>query len=98
MTNVFNIFVVMQVFNMINARKINDEKNIFQNFFENKMFLFVWLAIIFLQVLIIEVGASVMQVSPGGLPWEHWLIACLLGVTVWIWELILKLIPDSLFP
>jgi hypothetical protein len=29
MTNVFNVFVVMQIFNMINARKISDEKNIF---------------------------------------------------------------------
>jgi Ca2+ transporting ATPase len=46
MTNVFNIFVVLQIFNMINARKINDEKNIFEGFFTNKMFILVWLAII----------------------------------------------------
>jgi Ca2+ transporting ATPase len=46
MTNVFNIFVVLQIFNMINARKINDEKNIFEGFFTNKMFIFVWLTII----------------------------------------------------
>lgn len=29
MTIVFNAFVLMQVFNMINARKIKDEKNIY---------------------------------------------------------------------
>mmetsp|Transcript_22429 Transcript_22429/g.16924 ORF Transcript_22429/g.16924 Transcript_22429/m.16924 type:complete len:166 (+) Transcript_22429:1-498(+) len=60
MTNVFNIFVVMQIFNMINARKINDEPNVFEGFFENKMFLLVWIAIICMQILIIEIGSSVM--------------------------------------
>jgi len=69
MTNVFNIFVVLQVFNMVNARKINDEVNIFEGFFQNKMFLGVWLVIIAMQVIIVEIGSSVMQVSPGGLPW-----------------------------
>ena len=29
MTNVFNIYVVMNIFNMINTRKISNEKNIF---------------------------------------------------------------------
>jgi Ca2+ transporting ATPase len=29
MTNVFNVFTVMQIFNLVNSRKINDEKNIF---------------------------------------------------------------------
>lgn len=29
MTNVFNVFVCMQIFNMINVRKVNDERNIF---------------------------------------------------------------------
>jgi len=38
MTNVFNIFTVMQVFNLINARKIHDEKNIFEGLFTNMMF------------------------------------------------------------
>ena len=46
MTNVFNIFVILQVFNMINTRKINDEWNIFDSFFANKMFLGVWLVIV----------------------------------------------------
>lgn len=29
MSNAFNVFVVLQIFNLINARKINDEKNVF---------------------------------------------------------------------
>ncbi len=46
MSNVFNIFVMMQIFNMINARKVNDEKNIFDGIFTNKMFVGVWIIII----------------------------------------------------
>ena len=38
MTNVFNVFVFMTLFNMISARKINDELNIFEGIFRNKMY------------------------------------------------------------
>jgi len=41
-TNVFNIFVVMNIFNLLNARKIHDEKNIFKGILSNKVFLIVW--------------------------------------------------------
>lgn len=37
-TIVFAVFVYMQVFNMICARKINDEKNVFAGFFSNSMY------------------------------------------------------------
>lgn len=69
MTNVFNIFVVLQIFNMINARKINDEKNIFEGFFTNKMFMGVWVVIMCGQIMLVEVGTNALQVAPGGLPW-----------------------------
>lgn len=46
MTNVFNVFVFLQIFNMVNARKIYDEKNIFDSIFTNKMFLIIWIFII----------------------------------------------------
>lgn len=42
---VFNIFVWLQVFNMICARKINDEINIFQGIHTNIMFICVFLGI-----------------------------------------------------
>jgi P-type Ca2+ transporter type 2B len=46
MTNVFNIFVLLQIFNMINARKVNDEKNIFDGIFANGMFMIVFVIIV----------------------------------------------------
>lgn len=45
MTNVFNIFVIMQIFNLINARKIYDEPNVFEGIHKNWMFLAVFFGI-----------------------------------------------------
>jgi len=47
LTVVFNLFVMMQIFNMLCARKINDEFNIFQGVFTNAMFMGVWIVIVF---------------------------------------------------
>jgi len=47
LTVVFNVFVLFQIFNMIAARKIHDEKNIFEGVFGNAMFIGVWITIAF---------------------------------------------------
>jgi Ca2+ transporting ATPase len=43
MTNVFNVFTVMQIFNLINARKIHDELNVFKGVWNNWIFFVVFL-------------------------------------------------------
>jgi Ca2+-transporting ATPase len=53
MSNVFNVFVILQIFNMINCRKINDEINIFDGIRKNKMFIAVWLIIVIGQFIIV---------------------------------------------
>ena len=45
MTNVFNVFVIMQVFNMLNTRKINDELNVFDGLSKNPIFCILWVSI-----------------------------------------------------
>ena len=45
MTIVFTAFVFMQIFNMINSRKIHDEKNIFEGLFSNYLFIAIWVII-----------------------------------------------------
>ena len=49
---VFNVFVWLQIFNMLNARKINDELNIFAGISENSMFIIVWIIIFLGQIVI----------------------------------------------
>jgi len=41
MTYVFNIFVMMTIFNFLNARKIKDEINFLAGFFNNYLFLII---------------------------------------------------------
>ncbi|KAJ6232997.1 calcium-transporting atpase [Anaeramoeba flamelloides] len=55
---VFNTFVLMQVFNEINCRKINDEPNIFKGIFNNWIFCGIWIGIILIQVIVVEFGGS----------------------------------------
>jgi len=46
----FNLFVFFQIMNMICARKIHDEWNIFEGFFTNIVFLAVWGLIVIMQI------------------------------------------------
>lgn len=46
LTFIFTAFVLMQIFNMICARKINDELNIFEGIFRNFIFITIWIIII----------------------------------------------------
>jgi len=57
LTIVFNMFVWLQIFNMLCARKINDEMNIFEGIHTNAMFLGVLAAIAGLQVFIMFSGS-----------------------------------------
>lgn len=63
MSNVFNVFVVMQIFNMINSRKINDEKNIFEGVFDNATFVIIWIIIFGGQAIIVEFGEKALKVN-----------------------------------
>lgn len=53
LTVVFNLFVLFQIFNMLAARKIHDEFNIFEGMHTNAMFIGVWLVIVFGQIAIV---------------------------------------------
>jgi fumarate reductase subunit C len=46
LTFIFTSFVLMQIFNMICARKIHDEWNIFEGILKNPIFCILWFVII----------------------------------------------------
>jgi Ca2+ transporting ATPase len=52
LTFIFTLYVMMQIFNMICARKIHDEWNIFEGILKNPTFCVLWFVIIGGQVLI----------------------------------------------
>lgn len=44
-TNVFNVFVWLQIFNMLSSRKIYDELNLFSGITSNMMYIVIWVII-----------------------------------------------------
>eukprot|EP00343_Euplotes_focardii_P011620 CAMPEP_0205832224 /NCGR_PEP_ID=MMETSP0206-20130828/46399_1 /ASSEMBLY_ACC=CAM_ASM_000279 /TAXON_ID=36767 /ORGANISM="Euplotes focardii, Strain TN1" /LENGTH=239 /DNA_ID=CAMNT_0053137571 /DNA_START=191 /DNA_END=910 /DNA_ORIENTATION=- len=97
-TIVFTVFVMLQVFNMLNARKINDETNIFSGMFDNPMFLTIWVAIFVVQIFITQFTADVFQVHRGGLTLIQWAFCLAIGLSAWLVSFITKFIPDTLCP
>ena len=59
----FNIFVMMTVFNFLNARKLNDEFNIFSGIFKSLYFPVIVTIIFALQVLILTFGSLAFRLS-----------------------------------
>lgn len=49
-TIVFNTFVLMQIFNELNARKIHGERNVFEGVFNNPIFCSIVLGTLIIQV------------------------------------------------
>jgi Ca2+ transporting ATPase len=50
MTMIFNTFVMMTLFNEINARKIHGQRNVFKGIFTNPIFYVIWILTAGLQV------------------------------------------------
>ena len=98
LTFIFNSFVFMQIFNMICARKIHDEWNIFDGIHLNTTFCILWFVIIGGQVLITQFGSRVFVVSLYGLDGIQWGISFGVGLTSFAVNAIIKLIPDDCCP
>jgi Ca2+ transporting ATPase len=96
-TYVFNIFVIMQLFNEFNARKIKDELNIFQGLKSSPMFIIIWFITIGFQILMVEVGSWAFSCHFLGLTGIQWLICFGFGSVPMFWRLFLLLIPSKYF-
>lgn len=92
------MFVLMQIVNMIPARKIRDEFNIFDGFFTNWMFLTIMIGVLGGQILITQVTGVVFKVHPDGLSIEQWAEAFAFGLTILLVDFVLKLVPDDWAP
>lgn len=98
MSIVFNAFVWMQIFNMINARKIHDELNICSGIHRNFLFIGIFLLIAVFQVIIVQFTGKVFKVSSEGLDGVQWGICLIFGIFVLPYDVILKFVPDRICP
>jgi len=90
-TLIFNSFVWCQIFNEFNARKVNGEKNVFEKFWTNYIFMFVIFITILFQTLIVEFGGVAFHTH--GLNYYQWLACIGIGAVELIIGLILSFIP-----
>ncbi|TNN46163.1 Plasma membrane calcium-transporting ATPase 1 [Liparis tanakae] len=90
-TIVFNTFVLMQIFNEINARKIHGERNVFEGIHKNPIFCSILVGTFVLQILIVEFGGAPFSCVP--LRLKHWLCCILLGAGSLLWGQVVSSIP-----
>jgi Ca2+ transporting ATPase len=95
-TMVFQIFVFMQLFNQINARKIEEgELNVFAGFFNNLLFIFITLLTFLVQMTMVEYGGMAIKTWP--LNKDQNLICLIFGSIELVWGLLIKFIPSKFF-
>ncbi len=95
-TIIFNTFVMMTMFNEINARKIHGERNVFHGFFSNPIFYGLWILTMIAQALIVQFGGEAF--STVQLSLDQWLWCILFGVGTLLWGQIITSIPTRKIP
>jgi len=94
-TIIFNFFVMCQIFNFINARKIREEFNIFGGITNNPLFFIIVFGIFGIQLIIGNLGGLVFEVSFHHMDVRQWLITIALASFTLVWSAIMKLIPTG---
>uniref|UniRef100_A0A670YED2 Calcium-transporting ATPase n=1 Tax=Pseudonaja textilis TaxID=8673 RepID=A0A670YED2_PSETE len=92
-TIIFNTFVMMQLFNEINARKIHGERNVFDGIFGNPIFCSIVLGTFGIQIIIVQFGGKPFSCSP--LNAEQWLWCLFVGFGELVWGQVIATIPTS---
>ncbi|KAM7003167.1 plasma membrane calcium-transporting ATPase 1-like isoform 1-T2 [Tautogolabrus adspersus] len=92
-TIVFNTFVLMQIFNELNARKIHGERNVFEGIFNNPIFCSIVLGTFVVQFVIVQFGGK--PFSCVRLNIEQWLWCIFLGLGSLLWGQLVSSIPTN---
>ncbi|XP_059489575.1 plasma membrane calcium-transporting ATPase 2 isoform X2 [Neocloeon triangulifer] len=95
-TIIFNTFVMMTLFNEINARKIHGQRNVFQGIFTNPIFYSIWITTMLSQVFIVQFGG--VAFSCKSLTLEQWLWCLFFGVGTLLWGQLVTTIPTRTIP
>ncbi|XP_071510337.1 plasma membrane calcium-transporting ATPase 4-like isoform X2 [Diadema antillarum] len=86
-TIIFNTFVLMQIFNEINSRKVHGERNVFSGIHTNPIF------------LIVIIGTLITQVSlESGSTCTNYSVCVFLGLGSLVWQQLVTTIPTRQLP
>ncbi|PTB65191.1 cation transporting ATPase [Trichoderma citrinoviride] len=92
-TLIFNVFVFMQIFKLINSRRIDNKLNIFEGLHRNWLFMLMMSIMVGGQIIIIYVGGDAFVVVR--LTSEQWGISIGLGLGSIPIGVLVRLIPDA---
>jgi len=92
----YNVFVLMTLFNEMNARKIHGERNIFSGFFRNPLFIVIWLVTFGLQVALVQVNGMNEIFKCKALGPKLWMWSMAFGLGELIWHQLVITIPDRI--
>ncbi|XP_029791376.1 plasma membrane calcium-transporting ATPase 4 isoform X2 [Suricata suricatta] len=92
-TIIFNTFVLMQLFNEINSRKIHGERNVFSGIYHNLIFCTVVLGTFISQILIVEFGGKPFSCTK--LTLSQWFWCLFIGIGELLWGQVISSIPTQ---
>ncbi|XP_026846807.1 plasma membrane calcium-transporting ATPase 2 isoform X1 [Drosophila persimilis] len=95
-TIIFNTFVMMTLFNEINARKIHGQRNVIEGLLTNPIFYTIWIFTMISQVLIIQYGK--MAFSTRALSLDQWLWCVFFGIGTLVWGQLITSVPTRKLP
>ncbi|XP_075155975.1 plasma membrane calcium-transporting ATPase 3-like [Haematobia irritans] len=92
-TIIFNAFVMMTLFNEINARKIHGQRNVFEGLFTNPIFYTIWVFTFVSQIVIVQYGS--LAFSTKALTLDQWLWCVFFGLGTLVWGQVVSTIPPN---
>lgn len=93
-TIVFNTFVLMQIFNELNARKIHGERNVFEGVHRNPIFCGIFLGTLAVQIIIVQFGGKPFSCVP--LSPDQWLWCVFFGLSSLLWGQVVTSVPTRM--
>jgi len=97
-TIVFNVFVLMQLFNEINSRKIHNELNVLDGILKNAYFVVICIGTLLVQIALIEIPGLNTAFGCTNLTYDQWIACLLLGASVIPLNVLFHMVPVSIFP
>jgi Ca2+-transporting ATPase len=94
LTFVFNTFVLMQVFNELNARATRFDRSVLRHLTDSPLFLLVVVVTVVAQVGIVQLGGAFFRTVPLGL--ELWLRSAALGASMLVAGFVLRAVGRAL--
>jgi len=91
-TIIFTTFVLMQLFNEVNCRKLRGEWWVFGGVLKNGWFLSIWFVTFTLQIIGTQFLGEGVQVDERGMITEQWILAFVLGIGELPWQQVINVI------